>query len=198
MVNSTPGREADQGAQDSLLTKHSTDIWNIIQALFIQDGPFLCVRLTVMAYFKVFHQMLVFFAIKNFLVVALNLYRFVVICQDFRTSSDDNAEGTVVPWLWWINNKCKRESGRILYQTFERFLSWKENYTWSRKIKNWMFSAFFPHFYCVKYRIQKTRTCWAAKFRVHMWLNCLASSSAYENLCQLIHVVLISSYEYMI
>lgn len=50
-----------------------------------------------MAYFKVFHQMLVFFAIKNFLVVALNLYRFVVICQDFRTSSDDNAEGTVVP-----------------------------------------------------------------------------------------------------
>ncbi|KAL3971854.1 glucuronosyltransferase [Sarotherodon galilaeus] len=97
VVNSTPDREADQGAQDSLLTKHSTDIWNIIQALFIQDGPFLCVRLTVMACFKVFHQMLVFFAIKNFLVVALNLYRFVVICQDFRTSSDDNAGGTVVP-----------------------------------------------------------------------------------------------------
>lgn len=118
VVNSTPGREADQGAQESLLTKHSTDIWNIIQALFIQDGPFLCVRLTVMACFKVFHQMLVFFAIKNFLVVALNLYRFVVICQDFRTSSDNNAGGTAIPWLWCINNKCKRRSGRILHQIF--------------------------------------------------------------------------------
>uniref|UniRef100_A0A3Q4HBX2 Transmembrane protein 26a n=1 Tax=Neolamprologus brichardi TaxID=32507 RepID=A0A3Q4HBX2_NEOBR len=92
-------QNADKGAQDSLLTKHSTDIWNIIQALFIQDGPFLCVRLTVMACFKVFHQMLVFFAIKNFLVVALNLYRFVVICQDFRTSSDDNAGGTAIPYF---------------------------------------------------------------------------------------------------
>uniref|UniRef100_A0A3Q0RH11 Transmembrane protein 26a n=1 Tax=Amphilophus citrinellus TaxID=61819 RepID=A0A3Q0RH11_AMPCI len=88
------GQEADPGVrEDSLLTKHSTDIWNIVQALFIQDGPFLVVRLSVMTYLKVFHQMLVFFSIKNFLVVALNLYRFVIICQDFRTSIGNNARG---------------------------------------------------------------------------------------------------------
>lgn len=88
MVNSKPGSEAEEGPQDeSLLNKHSTDIWSVVEALFIQDGPFLVVRLTVMTYYKVFHQMLVFFAMKNFLVVILNLYRLLVLCQDFRPSS---------------------------------------------------------------------------------------------------------------
>ncbi|XP_035518831.1 transmembrane protein 26-like [Morone saxatilis] len=88
VVNSKPGAEGEERAQKvSLMTKHSTDMWSIVEALFIQDGPFLVVRLTVMTYFKVFHQMLVFFAIKNFLVVILNLYRLVVICQDFRSPS---------------------------------------------------------------------------------------------------------------
>lgn len=87
MVNSKPGSEAEEGRQDeSLLHKHSTDIWSIVEVLFIQDGPFLVVRLTVMTYYEVFHQMLVFFAIKNFLVIILNLYRLFVLCQDFRPS----------------------------------------------------------------------------------------------------------------
>ena len=84
MVNS----KGEEGVQEeSLLSKHSTDIWGVVEALFIQDGPFLVVRLTVMIHFNVFHQMLVFFAIKNFLVVILNMYRLIVICQDFRPSS---------------------------------------------------------------------------------------------------------------
>ncbi|XP_078129216.1 transmembrane protein 26-like [Sander vitreus] len=83
VVNSKPDSEGEHGVQEmSLLTKHSTDMWSILEALFIQDGPFLVVRLTVMTYYEVFHQMLVFFAIKNFLVVILNLYRSVVLCQD--------------------------------------------------------------------------------------------------------------------
>lgn len=96
VVNSKPDSEV-QGVQGvSLLTKHSTDIWGIVEALFIQDGPFLVVRLTVMTYFGVFHQMLVFFAIKNFLVVILNLYRLVVICQDYRSSSSGTDTGGAV------------------------------------------------------------------------------------------------------
>ncbi|XP_068581263.1 transmembrane protein 26-like [Cebidichthys violaceus] len=83
VVNSKPDNEGEQEAGEvSLLSKYSTDMWSIVEALFIQDGPFLVVRLTVMTYFDVFHQMLVFFAVKNFLVVILNLYRLVVICQD--------------------------------------------------------------------------------------------------------------------
>ncbi|XP_029306011.1 transmembrane protein 26-like [Cottoperca gobio] len=86
VVNSKPDSEGEQGDQEvTLLTKRSTDMWSIVEALFIQDGPFLLVRLIVMTYFDVFHQMLVFFAIKNFLVIILNLYRLVVICQDYRS-----------------------------------------------------------------------------------------------------------------
>ncbi|TKS85915.1 Transmembrane protein 26 [Collichthys lucidus] len=88
VVNDKSDSEDVEAAQKvSLLTKHRTDIWSIVEALFIQDGPFLVVRLTVMTYFKVFHQMLCFFAIKNFLVVILNFYRLVVICQDFRSTN---------------------------------------------------------------------------------------------------------------
>lgn len=98
VVNTKPDSEGDPGSQEvSLLAKHSTDMWNIVEALFIQDGPFLVVRLTVMTYFDVFHQMLVFFAIKNFLVVILNLYRLAVICQNFRPSSSSRTtEGNTV------------------------------------------------------------------------------------------------------
>lgn len=92
VVNSKPNSEGEEGSQEvSLLAKRSTDMWSIVEALFIQDGPFLVVRLTVMTYFNVFHQMLGFFAIKNFLVVILNLYRLAIICQHFsssRTSRD--------------------------------------------------------------------------------------------------------------
>lgn len=80
-----------EGCCNLLLSRHSTDIWNIIESLFIQDGPFLVVRLIVMIYFDVFHQMLVFFAIKNFLVVVLNLYRLIVICQDYKPTPSSSS-----------------------------------------------------------------------------------------------------------
>ncbi|XP_055018528.1 transmembrane protein 26 isoform X3 [Boleophthalmus pectinirostris] len=96
VVNTEPDSE-ERVQEMSLLNKHSTDVWSIVEALFIQDGPFLVVRLTVMTYFDVFHQMLVFFTIKNLLVVILNLYRLVVICQDFRSSRSGIGEATPLP-----------------------------------------------------------------------------------------------------
>nr|XP_020456559.1 transmembrane protein 26 [Monopterus albus] len=99
VVNSKPGNQSEQGVQEtSLWTKHSRDVWSIMEALFIQDGPFLVVRLTVMTYFGVFHQMLGFFAIKNLLVVILNVYRLTVICLDSRRySRSSTRRETVVP-----------------------------------------------------------------------------------------------------
>ncbi|XP_028845625.1 transmembrane protein 26 [Denticeps clupeoides] len=75
------------GHGNTLFVRHSTDIWNVTESLLIQDGPFLVVRVTVLMYFDIFHQMLVFFTIKNLLVVVLSLYRFVVICRDYRPPS---------------------------------------------------------------------------------------------------------------
>ncbi|CAK6967085.1 transmembrane protein 26-like [Scomber scombrus] len=98
VVNNKSDSQGEQGDQDvSLCSKYSTDIWNIVEALFIHDGPFLVVRLTVMTYFSVFHQMLGFFAIKNFLVVILHLYRLAIICMDFRESRGSTSAGSAVP-----------------------------------------------------------------------------------------------------
>ncbi|XP_069373822.1 transmembrane protein 26b [Paralichthys olivaceus] len=66
----------------SLFSHIRTEVWSTVEALFIQDGPFLVVRLTVMIYFNVIHQMLIFFAIKNFLVVILSIYRLSVLVCD--------------------------------------------------------------------------------------------------------------------
>lgn len=87
--------ESEDEQRSSFFTKHSTDMWNTTEALFIQDGPFLVVRVIAMVYCKIFHQMLGFFTIKNLLVVILSLYRLVVLCQDYRASSSSSRDFTV-------------------------------------------------------------------------------------------------------
>ncbi|XP_004406208.1 PREDICTED: transmembrane protein 26 [Odobenus rosmarus divergens] len=77
---------AMRGFPSFFFCQYSADLWNIGISIFIQDGPFLVVRLILMTYFKVINQMLVFFAAKNFLVVVLQLYRLVVLAMDVRTS----------------------------------------------------------------------------------------------------------------
>uniref|UniRef100_A0A8C9V1X3 Transmembrane protein 26 n=1 Tax=Scleropages formosus TaxID=113540 RepID=A0A8C9V1X3_SCLFO len=86
VVNSR-SEDSCEGQSGSLLKRHSTDIWGIVESLFIQDGPFLLVRLIVMTCHGIFHQMLVFFTIKNFLVVILSFYRLYVICLDSRSNT---------------------------------------------------------------------------------------------------------------
>ncbi|KAI9528063.1 hypothetical protein NQZ68_024819 [Dissostichus eleginoides] len=83
---------SDQASEPapSLLSNLRTDIWSTVEALLIQDGPFLVVRLTVMIYFNVVHQMLIFFAIKNLLVVLLNIYRLAVLICDRNGSVADS------------------------------------------------------------------------------------------------------------
>ncbi|XP_029787594.1 transmembrane protein 26 [Suricata suricatta] len=77
---------AMRGFPSLFFCQYSADLWNIGISIFIQDGPFLVVRLILMTYFKVINQMLVFFAAKNFLVVVLQLYRLVVLGMDVRAS----------------------------------------------------------------------------------------------------------------
>ncbi|XP_073668434.1 transmembrane protein 26 isoform X2 [Paramisgurnus dabryanus] len=91
--NSVEMNDGD-GCCNFLLSRHSNDIWNIVESLFIQDGPFLVVRFVVMKQYYVFHQMLLFFTIKNFLVVILTLYRLFVLCQDFRPKPSSSSPST--------------------------------------------------------------------------------------------------------
>uniref|UniRef100_F1N1S4 Transmembrane protein 26 n=1 Tax=Bos taurus TaxID=9913 RepID=F1N1S4_BOVIN len=75
-----------RGFSSRFFCQYSADLWNIGISIFIQDGPFLVVRLILMTYFEVINQMLVFFAAKNFLVVVLQFYRLVVLALDVRAS----------------------------------------------------------------------------------------------------------------
>ncbi|TRY86861.1 hypothetical protein DNTS_002553 [Danionella cerebrum] len=84
-VVNTKLEDLSESQESHLLSRHRIDIWNIIGTLFLQDGPFFIIRFTVMMYFGNFHQMLVFFTIKNFLVVMLNIYRLWVIWIDNRS-----------------------------------------------------------------------------------------------------------------
>uniref|UniRef100_A0A8C6RPN5 Transmembrane protein 26 n=1 Tax=Nannospalax galili TaxID=1026970 RepID=A0A8C6RPN5_NANGA len=76
------------------LCQYSADLWSIGLSIFIQDGPFLIVRLILMTYFKVINHMLVFFAVKNFLVMALHLYRLVALILATRASLRDQSESS--------------------------------------------------------------------------------------------------------
>lgn len=75
-----------RGFPSFFFCQYSADLWNIGISIFIQDGPFLVVRLILMTYYRVINQMLVFFAAKNFLVVVLQLYRLAVLAMDVRAS----------------------------------------------------------------------------------------------------------------
>ncbi|KAL4640112.1 transmembrane protein 26 isoform X1 [Arapaima gigas] len=86
-VLSSKAEHSPESTGSSFLRSHRTDLWNIVDNLLIQDGPFLMARFTLMAHFKVVHQMLFFFTIKNFLVVVLNFYRLCVIIQDCKSTT---------------------------------------------------------------------------------------------------------------
>lgn len=74
------------------LCQYSADLWAIGLSFFIQDGPFLVVRLVLMIYFKVINHMLVFFAVKNSLVMALHFYRLVALIMATRDFMQDHPE----------------------------------------------------------------------------------------------------------
>ncbi|XP_034148497.1 transmembrane protein 26b [Esox lucius] len=77
---------SDEAQNVPPLVRLRNDILSMVECVFIQDGPFLLVRLIVILYFNVIHQMLIFFSIKNFLVVILNAYRLSVTCFDYKAS----------------------------------------------------------------------------------------------------------------
>ncbi|XP_002756382.1 transmembrane protein 26 isoform X1 [Callithrix jacchus] len=87
-----PVSVTEKGFPSLFFCQCSADLWNIGISVFIQDGPFLVVRLILMTYFKVINQMLVFFAAKNFLVVVLQLYRLVVLALAVRASLRSQSE----------------------------------------------------------------------------------------------------------
>ncbi|XP_023695663.2 transmembrane protein 26-like [Paramormyrops kingsleyae] len=74
--------DATEDQSMSRFRRHFNDIWGITESVLAHDGPFLVVRLLLMINHKVFHRKLVFFTIKNFLVIILSFYRLYVIMSE--------------------------------------------------------------------------------------------------------------------
>merc|ERR1719322_1761255 len=55
------------------------DILAIAVALALQDGPFFCLRMTLIFRFRVISHMNIFFTCKNTLVILLQLYRLFIL-----------------------------------------------------------------------------------------------------------------------
>ena len=49
-----------------------------------QDGPFFCLRMTLIFRFRVISHMNIFFTCKNTLVILLQVYRLFVLCLERR------------------------------------------------------------------------------------------------------------------
>ncbi|XP_038045868.1 transmembrane protein 26-like [Patiria miniata] len=58
------------------------EIWALCTTIIMQDGPFLAMRLYLLIKFNVINQMMLFFTIKNILVILLQLYRMAIVCCD--------------------------------------------------------------------------------------------------------------------
>jgi len=71
------------------------EIWNITSALFMQDMPFLAMRMYVIIERKVINHMLLFFTLKNFIMFCLEIYRILVIALEEEPEDDDSEEGSV-------------------------------------------------------------------------------------------------------
>lgn len=56
-----------------------TELVSLLISMMMQDGPFLVIRLIVIAYYRVYHDTLYFLTIKNALVVMLQVYRIFVL-----------------------------------------------------------------------------------------------------------------------
>lgn len=68
------------------------EIWGLLTSVFMQDGPFLILRLYCFIGMKLFSYNLLFYTVKNVLVVVLQAYRFVVLLLNCRENFDTDME----------------------------------------------------------------------------------------------------------
>lgn len=99
------------------------EIWAILVTVFLQDAPFLSIRLYVAVGLSVVNYSLIFFTVKNIIVILLQVYRLVVVgChEDVHPDSSEMLDsGVEIPLA---NGKKKPrnigdEEQNDLYGTF--------------------------------------------------------------------------------
>ncbi|XP_006813189.1 transmembrane protein 26-like [Saccoglossus kowalevskii] len=73
-----------------------TEVWSIMISIMMQDGPFLLMRLYLLFGKNAVSQMMLWFTTKNVLVIALQIYRLVVLYIEARSKKKNlSTENTV-------------------------------------------------------------------------------------------------------
>ena len=67
------------------------DVYGIVISIFMQDAPFLCLRLLLIFKYEVLSYTNFFFTCKNSLVIMLLIYRLIVVQIERRRSARDAA-----------------------------------------------------------------------------------------------------------
>ena len=67
-----------------------TEVWSILTSMFMQDAPFLSIRLYVMIKNRTLTYSILFFTFKNALILGMQFYRLVVVIGNHYGRKDDN------------------------------------------------------------------------------------------------------------
>lgn len=92
-----PIRREDSETEDTspTFTCLESDTWAILAALMMQDGPFLLIRVILIARYQVLSYLNIFFTCKNALVITLQVYRLVVVQIEEREKEAKDEEKQV-------------------------------------------------------------------------------------------------------
>ena len=82
--NSNP-EDADGGCKCC-----ETEVWSILTAMFMQDAPFLAIRLYVMIKNRTLTYGILFYTFKNALILGMQLYRLGVVMGNHYGKKDDS------------------------------------------------------------------------------------------------------------
>ena len=89
-----PVRRDDEEVEDQhpTCTCLESDTWAIIASLLMQDGPFLMIRVILIARYQVLSYLNIFFTCKNLLVISLQVYRLIVVQIELRQKEQEEEE----------------------------------------------------------------------------------------------------------
>uniref|UniRef100_A0A0K2V3B7 Transmembrane protein 26like [Nasonia vitripennis] n=1 Tax=Lepeophtheirus salmonis TaxID=72036 RepID=A0A0K2V3B7_LEPSM len=106
---SIPSRSSETSDEDKK-KRVKMDMIAIIASLALQDGPFICLRMTLIFRFGVISHMNIFFTCKNTLVILLQMYRLLILCLELRPQyRKSSRQFSIIPYSLDTNNESGSE-----------------------------------------------------------------------------------------
>ncbi|XP_038073815.1 transmembrane protein 26-like [Patiria miniata] len=82
LISSVVDRQAGGPPVNCVTYLCGSEIWALLVDVILQDGPYLVIRTYLIIEYRITDTILIFFALKNLLLVIMQLYRFAVLIVD--------------------------------------------------------------------------------------------------------------------